>query len=130
LANIFGLVCGKIKTKILLHLQIQLLYKNKNVSHTQMATTTTSKKFNTFLSRPLQDCELNDVPGVGQATLLKLLQNSMDTPEKLMGAYLLNTRNAEKMQRWLISNCGLRMQEARKIAEALDRKAHSQMMCC
>ena len=95
-----------------------------------MATNTTSKKFNTFLSRPLQDCELNDVPGVGQATLLKLLQNSMDTPEKLMGAYLLNTRDTEKMQRWLISHCGLRMQEARKIAEALDRKAHSQMMCC
>jgi hypothetical protein len=95
-----------------------------------MATNTTTKKFNTFLSRPLQDCELNDVPGVGQATQLKLLQNSMDTPEKLMGVYLLSSRNQMNMERWLISNCALRTQEARKISEAQDKKAHSQMMMC
>ena len=93
-----------------------------------MATNTTSKKFNTFISRPLQDSVLNDIPGVGQTSLLKLLQNKMDTPEKLMGVYLLNSRSPERMKHWLISNCSLRSQEASKISEAMDKKASSQMM--
>ena len=93
-------------------------------------TTTTSKKFNTFLSRPLQDSALNEVPGVGHATLLKLTQANVDSTEKLIGMYLSNGRSQERMKHWLVSACSIRAQEAGKITDALDRKTHSMMLLC
>jgi hypothetical protein len=93
-------------------------------------TNTTTKKFNTFLSRPLQDSVLGDIPGVGKSSLVKLLSMHMDTPEKLMGLYMVSSRDPEKMKCWLMSNCAIRAQEAGKISEALDRKAHFSMMVC
>jgi hypothetical protein len=92
-------------------------------------TNTTTKKFNTFMSRPLQDSVLGDIPGVGKSSLVKLLSVNMDTPEKLMGLYLFSSRNPETVKLWLISNCTIRAQEAGKISEALDKKAQAAMLC-
>jgi hypothetical protein len=92
-------------------------------------TNTTTKKFNTFISRPLQDSTLSDIPGVGKSSLLKLLSMSMDTPEKLMGLYLFSNRNPETVKLWLITNCTIRAQEAGKISEAIDKKAQASMLC-
>ena len=91
-------------------------------------TTTTTKKFNSFISRPLQDCSLNDVPGVGAASRAKLIDARLDTPEKLMGMFLISSRDPQQMKHWLISSCLLRAQEAGKISEALHRKSESEMI--
>ena len=93
-------------------------------------TTTTTKKFNTFLSRPLQDCLLNDIPGVGPSSLAKLLSSGMDTPEKLMGLYLISNSDPNEMKQWLTENCKLRTQEAGKISDALDKKSRGAMLVC
>ena len=93
-------------------------------------TTTTTKKFNTFLSRPLQDCALGDIPGVGKSTLPKLQGSGMDTPEKLMGLFLLSSRDPVKLKEWLIHTCGIRAQEAGKITEAFDTKSRGAMIVC
>ena len=92
-------------------------------------TESNTKKFNTFISRPLQDCSLSDIPGIGMSTLAKLLEADIDTPEKLMGVYFISSRNSQKMKEWLVSVCSLRAQEAGKISEALDRKSQSAMVC-
>jgi hypothetical protein len=93
-------------------------------------TTTTTKKFNSFISRPLQDCALNDVPGVGKSSSSKLQSSGLDTPEKLMGLYLVSDRDPEKMKRWLIDHCTIRAQEARKISDAFDKKSQGAMIMC
>ena len=95
-----------------------------------MTTLTTTKKFNTFISRPLQDCDLLDIPGIGKCSHGKLVSSGMDTPEKLMGLYLVSARNPEKMKHWLVSNCSIRAQEAGKISEAMDRKSQGAMVVC
>ena len=92
-------------------------------------TESNTKKFNTFISRPLQDCSLSDIPGIGMSTLAKLIEADIDTPEKLMGVYFISSRNSQKMKEWLVSVCSLRAQEAGKISEALDRKSQSAMVC-
>ena len=98
--------------------------------HPLTMTTTTTKKFNSFISRPLQDCTLGDIPGVGKSTLPKLQCSGMDTPEKLMGLYLLSSRDPEKLKEWLIHTCGIRAQEAGKITEAFDSKSRGAMIVC
>ena len=84
--------------------------------------THTSKKQNTFLSTPLQDCSLSDVPGVGEVARAKLIEAGVGTPEQLMGHFLISKRNHTTMAQWLMVS-GIRTQEAVKIASALDRKA-------
>jgi hypothetical protein len=96
----------------------------------KMSTITTTKKFNNFISRPLQDCSLLDIPGVGKCSHEKLVASGMDTPEKLMGLFLVSARSAQKMKQWLVSNCSVRAQEAGKISEALDRKSQGAMLVC
>ncbi len=93
-----------------------------------MTTTTTTKKFNSFISRPLQDCSLNDVPGVGATSRTKLIDARLDTPEKLMGMFFMSSRDPHQMKHWLISSCSIRAQEAGKISEALHRKSESGMI--
>jgi hypothetical protein len=94
-----------------------------------MATTiNNTKKFNSFISRPLQDCSLSDVPGVGKSTLEKLFAANIDTPEKLMGMFLMSGRDAKKIKDWLTSVCCIRAQEASRMSEALDRKTRGAMM--
>ena len=84
--------------------------------------TNTSKKQNTFLSTPLQDCSLSDVPGVGEVARAKLIEAGVATPEQLMGHFLIAKRNHGIMTQWLMAS-GIRTQEAVKIASALDCKA-------
>ena len=82
----------------------------------------TSKKHSTFLSTPLQDCSLSDVPGVGEVARAKLIEAGVATPEQLMGHFLISKRDHTIMAQWLMAS-GIRTQEAVKIASALDRKA-------
>ena len=92
-----------------------------------MASTTTTKKFNTFISRPLQDSSIRDIPGVGTCSLTKLLEMNIDSPEKLMGMYLMSNRDRQKMKNWIISSCSIRAQEAEKITNAIEKKSEPMM---
>lgn len=83
--------------------------------------TNTSKKHNTFLSTPLQDCSLSDVPGVGDVARAKLIEAGVCTPEQLMGHFLISKRDHAAMTQLLIGS-GIRTQEATKIASALESK--------
>lgn len=89
---------------------------------------TTTKKFNSFISRPLQDCTLSDVPGIGMSSLTKLLEAKIETPEKLMGMFLLLSRDPQRMKQWLTLHCSIRAQEAGKISEALEKKSNPSTM--
>ena len=81
----------------------------------------TTQKLNTFLSRPLRDCALREVPGVGEVAHDKIVAASeIDTAEKLIGQFLLLGR--ERSQLWLRDACGVRSQEAQRITDALQSK--------
>ena len=83
-----------------------------------------TKKNNTFLSTPLQDCSLCDVPGVGEVSHARLLEAGISTPEQLVGHFLVCKRDHDAMTRWLVA-LGIRTQEAVKIATALERKGRA-----
>ena len=73
------------------------------------------------MSTPLQDCNLGDVPGVGDVACARLMEAGVHTSEQLMGHFLINSRNPHTITRWLLE-LGIRAQEAGKIATALERK--------
>ena len=85
----------------------------------QMMTTT---KQTDFLDLPLQDCRLNDVPGVGQVIAKKLENANIDTPIKLMGQFLLMGMEEAKMVEWLQMVCEIREPEAKRVTERLAQK--------
>ena len=87
------------------------------------AATTTTLKMNNFLSRPLRDTTLSDVPGVGPATLAKLKSANIETAAQLVGHFLLTGSDAAVTCRWLKDACEVRETEAVKVAEALQSKA-------
>eukprot|EP00282_Hemiselmis_andersenii_P020008 CAMPEP_0172034652 /NCGR_PEP_ID=MMETSP1041-20130122/21135_1 /TAXON_ID=464988 /ORGANISM="Hemiselmis andersenii, Strain CCMP439" /LENGTH=108 /DNA_ID=CAMNT_0012691609 /DNA_START=34 /DNA_END=361 /DNA_ORIENTATION=- len=99
---------------------------------------TTTKKFEQFQSRPLRDCLLKDVPGVGEVAENKLKDANIDDACKIVGhfrflryqgqwftssAAVLLGRDTDKMTQWLEDVCEIRKQEGKKIAEALAEKA-------
>jgi hypothetical protein len=84
----------------------------------------TTKKNATFLSAPLQDSALRDVPGVGDVAFARLSEAGIESAEQLMGHFLISKRNPATMTHWLTSS-GVRAQEAGKIAAALERKARA-----
>jgi hypothetical protein len=84
-----------------------------------MANTTTKKR-DAFLSRPLCDCALRDVPGVGETAHDKLVQ-WVQTPQQLLGHFMLH--GPEATLRWLQDDCAIRAQEANRINDALALKA-------
>jgi len=86
-------------------------------------TTTTTLKMNNFLSRPLRDATLSDVPGVGPATLAKLKAANIETATQLVGHFLLTGSDTAVTSRWLKDACEVRETEAVKVAEALHTKA-------
>ncbi len=88
-----------------------------------------TKKFNSFLSTPLQDCTLSDIPGVGQSSLAKLLKLHITSPEQLIGICLTVSCNPVRTKQWLMSTCAIRSQEAETMSEALCRKAQNSMVC-
>jgi hypothetical protein len=90
-------------------------------SHT---ATTTSKKNNTFMSTPLQDCSLSDVPGVGEVSHSRLIGAGIATTEQLMGQFLIVKRDRDAMTQRLMA-LGIRTQEAVKIATALENKGRA-----
>jgi hypothetical protein len=87
-----------------------------------IATTTTTKKFDAFLSCPLQDGELTSVPGVGPKTHSKLKEACIDTVEQLMGQFLLLGRDTDRMSQWLKETCDVRPRDAATISEGLQKK--------
>ncbi len=91
---------------------------------TQPEPLTTTKKHNTFMSTPLQDCNLCDVPGVGDVAHAKLVAAGISTPEQLMGHFLISNRDHNTMTQWLTKS-GVRTQEALKIATALETKGRA-----
>ena len=86
-------------------------------------TTPTTLKMNPFLSRPLRDATLSDVPGVGPATLAKLKAANIETATQLVGHFLLTGSDTAVTSRWLKDACEVRETEAVKVAEALHTKA-------
>lgn len=83
--------------------------------------TTTTKKHNTFMSTPLQDCALSDIPGVGDVARARLIAAGVETPEQLVGHFLVGKRDTRAMTHWLLT-AGVRAQEVGKIVAALEKK--------
>ena len=83
--------------------------------------TTTTKKQNTFLSTPLQDCTLHDIPGVGDVSHARLVGAGVETAEQLMGHFLIGKRDPHAMTHWLLA-AGVRVQEVNRIVAALEKK--------
>jgi hypothetical protein len=90
--------------------------------YTTALPTTTTKKHATFLSTPLQDSGLLDVPGVGEVAGARLADAGVDSAEQLVGHFLVGRRCPAAMTRWLLG-AGVRAQEAGKIVGAVERKA-------
>ncbi len=78
---------------------------------------------NEFISTPLQDCEITDVPGLEHRAVEKLKEANIDTAEKLIVQYLILGRDVDTMADWLMEVCDIRSKEAGKICDVLDRKA-------
>ena len=89
----------------------------------------TTKKFDDFLAKPLQDCDIKDVPGVGPTSLTKLKTATIDTAMKLMGHYLTTGSDVDKMTEFLEVVCDIRKQEGAKISDALQKKAARIVIC-
>ena len=86
------------------------------------AANTTTKKLDAFLTRPLRECALTDVPGVGEVAHAKLVAASeIRTAEQLLGQFML--LGSERMLNWLKDAGEIRTQEALRINEALAAKA-------
>jgi hypothetical protein len=88
-----------------------------------MMGSTTSKKLDTFISKPLQDTNLLDVPGIGPVAAGKLKDANIDTSEKLVGYFLVLGRDTERFGAWLHEICGVRSQDAVRVSQALETKA-------
>jgi hypothetical protein len=91
--------------------------------YSPVVTTTTTKKQNTFLSTPLQDSTLHDVPGVGPASHAQLTEAGVRSAQQLVGQFLVCDCDRDAMARWLADGVGLRVQEAGRIVDAVERKA-------
>ena len=85
-------------------------------------TQTTTFKSKRFMSTPLRDCELKEVPGVGPVTLQKLKDHKIDTAHKLVGHFLAMGKNGDKMEKWLEDKCEVGKREAKMIVNAIDAK--------
>ena len=86
--------------------------------------TTTTKKQASFLSTPLQDTALHDVPGIGSVSHTHLTNAGVGTSQQLMGHFLIMNRDVDAMARWLQA-AGVRAQEVGKIVDALERKGRA-----
>ena len=89
--------------------------------YTTATITTTTKKQNTFISTPLQDCALHDVPGVGDVAHARLVGAGVETAEQLVGHFLVSKRDPQAMTQWLLA-AGVRVQEVNRIVAALEKK--------
>lgn len=88
----------------------------------------TTKKFDSFISKPLRDTKLVDVPGVGDVAASKLRDANIDTSEKLVGQFLVLGRDGDRMADWLRCACGIRVQDAAAITRALEVKTEKILM--
>ena len=86
-------------------------------------TTTTTKKQTTFLSTPLQDSTLHDVPGVGPVSHAQLTEAGVRSAQQLVGQFLVMDCDREAMAQWLADGVGVRAQEVGKIVNAVEKKA-------
>jgi hypothetical protein len=82
-----------------------------------------SLKERNFQSNPLEQSKIDDVPGVGPATRDKLLQKGINKAEQLVAHFLMNNSNVDEMSKWLMKECEVKQREAKKISEALYKKA-------
>ena len=73
------------------------------------------------MSTPLQDCALSDIPGVGDVARARLIAAGVETPEQLVGHFLVGKRDTRAMTHWLLT-AGVRAQEVGKIVAALEKK--------
>ena len=83
----------------------------------------TTKKHSTFISTPLTAVtSLTMVPGIGPATLERLIKVGIVHPQQLVGHFMVLNRDAAAMVSWLKQSCGVRQREADTIVEALAEK--------
>ena len=94
------------------------------LTHQPSSTMSTSTAHEYFMSTPLQDIALDQVPGVGDKTLPKLRQASISSAEALFGYFLYVGRDEENFRDWLkADSIGVRGAEAKKVHDAMRDKA-------
>jgi len=102
-------------------------FRKKHAPPRQNSTpTTTSVKMELFMWTPLQDIGIQDVPGVGPATLARLAKHdyvSIKTGEQLFGLFLYKGRG-EEFRTWLKDDCEVQGSVAKQLHEACLDKAN------
>ena len=91
-----------------------------NIKGTEETTKDMTNKLQNFLSKPLQDLDIKDMPGVGTATLKKMEDAEIGTVEQLFGYFLYS---GDDFEDWLRKSCGVKPYIARKIVENMQEKA-------
>lgn len=71
----------------------------------------TTVKEVSFFTKPLRDIPLNEIPGLGEATLQKLVAQGIDTTIKFMGKFMLLNADPAKFDAWLEDGIGMRKQD-------------------
>lgn len=67
-----------------------------------------------FLTRPLRDITLDQIPGLGQATIQKLVGQGIDTTIKFMGKFMMCNADPVVFDDWLENSVGMRKQDVVK----------------
>jgi len=87
--------------------------------------TTSSVALKYFLSTPLQDIALKDVPGVGKESLKVLLRKDFRATEQLFGYFLYLGRREHDVRAFLRDTIGLQGAQAKQVYDSLASKARS-----
>jgi len=92
-------------------------------SHHPSSAPSTSAAHEYFLSTPLQDIPVDQVPGVGDKTLPKLHKSDIWSAEALFGYFLLVGRNEERFRQWLKDDIDVHGSAAKNMHDAMRDKA-------
>ena len=94
------------------------------LSHQPASTMSTSVAHEYFMSTPLQDISLDQVPGVGDKTSPKLRAASISSAEALFGYFLYVGRDEESFRDWLKADrIGVHGATAKRLYDAMRDKA-------
>lgn len=99
--------------------------QHKELRNEGCRATSTSVALEYFLSTPLQDIALTDVPGVGEASLKVLFRQNIRTTEQLFGYFLYLGRKEHAVRAFLRDIIGLQGAQAKQVYDSMTSKAQS-----
>ena len=92
----------------------------------EVETTEHTKKLGDFLRKPLAECRLLDVPGIGRVSAKKLEAAGCESTTRLRDVFITTCHSrSEELAAWLTSTCGIQGHYANRAALALQRKLNA-----